>query len=217
MKIKEIKVKCANCGTESEQILTLSNFISGSPNLDLKPNGSMASISSKLQECPNCHYCNYDISHKVEGYNWNENDEFKAIINNKKLSTDARKSMIMHFISDFVGKRSDAYHWAVRTAWALDDMNENKMANEYKMKALQVFSNDILENYLTTMTQASDIMRQVGEFEIASKFAGKVKEILKLDVDSLTDNQKFQIKVLDFLKKLCDKKDSKSHNSKDVK
>ena len=44
MEAERVKIKCAVCGKESEQMVVISNYISGTPDLDLKPNGSMMGI-----------------------------------------------------------------------------------------------------------------------------------------------------------------------------
>ena len=61
MQVERLLKKCAICGKEDNYLELISNYIHGASDLDLKPNGSMASLGSEIQMCPNCGYCNYDI------------------------------------------------------------------------------------------------------------------------------------------------------------
>lgn len=55
-KVGKVKVKCAKCGVESEQLITYSvNFMLG-------PKNANERLMKHQQVCPKCSYTNFDIS-----------------------------------------------------------------------------------------------------------------------------------------------------------
>jgi len=211
MIIKYINVQCSMCEKVSSQKKVLSYSTLGTPNLDLKPNGSITSIASSLNKCPYCHYTNYDISQTKALKGFLEELEYKEIVNNKNLSEDAIKAMLMQYITNYFRDYNESYKWAIRSSWTLEDINEKEMANRYKEKATDIFFNSIFIKNLTMLTQAIDTARQIKKFDFSSKMANNTKKLLEL-CDNLVEKEKHQIKVLKYIEELCINKDSDKHN-----
>lgn len=218
MKIETIVVKCAMCGNESEQNILMSNMTLGLPDLDMRPAGSMAPLSSGIQECPVCHYINFDISKfSQERFKntlnpldmWNADEAIQNIFF-AEPDEDARKCRIM---AEQLYENLDynsAYQYLLKSYWTTSTP-ANK--NQYLQDAFYVYKNDLIENEIKRFIQLSDLSRQSKEFEEAKNFLEAAKSLSKnLPEDVSAESTNFFEKCFDFEEDLIQIKDSETHN-----
>jgi len=219
MQKETVSVKCAMCGTESEQERIISKYTRDNEvYLDMRSSTYIKSSLESVQECPNCHYCYYDISKKIVEFKWHENTEVKEIIDNKKLSDAARKAMLMHFVLNFIGETQSAYTWAFVSAWCLDDCNLKKMADEYRIEAGGLYQENIMNKQLSQMIQVSDLLRQLKDFDSAIEFAEKLQDLISIGLENEDEDSSshYMIKVLNGIIHFSKKGDSNPHLVSDI-
>ena len=218
MKIKLATVKCIMCKEESEQQILYSNSIFGKPDLDMRPSGSKASPAAGIQECPHCHYCNYDLTQYLEEtYKtakapltlWVSDENIRNIIENEP-DDDARKCMIMAQQSmnneDFDATRN----MLIRAYWCTS-FEDQKI--QYRNDFIEVFEYYSIENEIKKYIQLSDVLRQAGEFEKAQNYLNTAKSIFKnLPIENSVESTTFFEECFDFEEELINDKDVKSHN-----
>ena len=218
MKIKLVTVKCAMCKEESEQEVLTSNYILGKPDLDMKPAGSKASPAAEIQECPYCHYCNFDLTQFVEErYKnsktpltmWLADENIQYVIENE-TDDDARKSMIM--AEQFMNNQDyDATRNMLLKAYWCTNLEEIK--KQYRSDFIEVFERFSLENEITKYIQLADVSRQHSEFEKAESYISVAKILFKnLPIETSVENSRFFEECFDFEEELIKEKDIKRHN-----
>ena len=218
MKIKQVIVKCAMCKEESEQEVLMSNSIFGKPDLDMKPTGSKASPAAGIQECPFCHYCNFDLTQFIEEryktaqapLNLWLNDENISYVIENETDEDAKKCMIMaeQYMNneDYDATRN----MLLKAYWCTGD---EEIKKQYRSDFIEVFERYSLENEITKYIQLADVSRQHSEFEKATKFLNTAKELYKnLPIETSVQTSTFFDECLDFEQELISEKDVKSHN-----
>ncbi|MFA6859962.1 MAG: hypothetical protein WCR30_01070 [Clostridia bacterium] len=217
MKVEKVKKICAICGKENfyNQVVSFSN--QGKSDFDLREPQSLLSDGSLIQECPECHYCSYDISKLVEQSYYYEMYKKEKWINNfesifKNESNNAvRKYLIMakqfHNNSQFL----DEFKMLIGASWACEDDKEK--SNKLKNEAIDLYFKEILKNRRTQLMQLSDLARQVEKFDIA-------KDLITASSLLTNENDKdyeFIKKVIDYESKFILNKDSKRHNLSEIK
>ena len=80
--LESIKIKCAICGTESSQNISLSLDTPGYFDLDLRPPYLTSDVlHCQIQQCPNCHYCAPMLSKsETRIKNLIRNEEYQKIL-----------------------------------------------------------------------------------------------------------------------------------------
>ena len=217
MQVERLIKKCAICGKEENYLELVSNYINGSPDLDLKENGSMASPGSEIQMCPSCGYCNYDIEKHIQnrfGYVdkplelWQQYEAVQKIINSD-FSPALKKYLIM--AEQFGGnlQKEKQYNMLLRASWVAETKEQNV---EIKKEAISIFLDDILPNIRTKLFQFADISRQCGYFEPAEEFV-KAGELL---IDEDFEDAQTLTKVASFEKQLIKQQDTNPHNMSEI-
>lgn len=218
MKIETIVVKCAMCGNESEQNVLKSNLTLGLPDLDMRPTGSMASLSSGIQECPVCHYINFDISQFCQDRfkttptpldMWTADEDIQNIYF-EEPDEDARKCRIMAELLYGNLDKDGAYQMMVRSFWTTSKA-ENKQ--QYLEDSLDIFRYDLIENEIKRYIQLSDLSRQNKSFAQARNFIEAAKSLMKnLPEDTSAETLNFFENCTDFEVELIEDKDYSTHN-----
>ncbi len=218
MKILKEKKSCAICGKEEEYLNLYSNFVRGVPDLDLKPNGSMASLGMEIQMCPHCGYCNYDISEAIQDRFenkrnnplklWKEYNGVQEILKSKK-NESSKKYLVM--AEQYRGNLQNdlAYNMLIKASWVADTEEE---AKELMREALSIFEEDILPEIRGQLFQVADISRQCECFEQSKLILEACKNIIDKDHEDAKDLEK----ILKFETKLIKNKDSKRHNMSEI-
>lgn len=218
MKIKLENIKCVMCKEESEQQVLQSNIIMGKPDLDLRPAGSKSSPAAGIQECPYCHYCNYDLTKYIDNtYKnakaplslWLGNENIQYIIENE-TDDDARKCMIMAEqymnISDYESTRK----MLIKAYWC---SSNQEMKEQYRSDFIEVFETFLLENEIKKYIQLSDVSRQHSEFSKAQNYLETAKALYKnLPIETAIESSTFFDECFDFEQELIDEKNVESHN-----
>ncbi len=218
MKLDFVNVKCAICGEESEQAVLLSNTVLGKPDLDMKPNGSMSSLGEGIQECPFCHYCNYNIGEfNQERFKttleplaiWNSDEDIQDIIENEP-EEDARKFRIMAEIYYGNLDYNMTYAMLVKAYWC---SNIEKNKNQYREDALNIFRYTLLEDEIKRYIQLSDISRQKQDFKSAKNYLEIAKKLYDdLPIDASAESTKLFEDSFDFEDELISSKDTNRHS-----
>lgn len=210
--------KCIICGAEEEHFVIMSNFIGGTPDLDLRVRGSMADAGSEILMCSHCGYCNYDLEQAVQtrfvNNNhalelWKKYEKVQEILNSDYNET-LKKYLIMAAQYSGNGNYENEWKMLLNAAWAADSKEE-----ELKLKraAIDVFIWKVLPAIRTKIFQVSDILRQLEYFDVAEDFIKAGEALLNLkDKDA-----KSLLKIAKFEKKLIKNKDTNIHNLSEIK
>lgn len=153
MDIIKVSKKCALCGKEEDYTKILSNFIFGNPNLDLKPNGSMADLGSEIDMCPHCGYCNFDVEKPIKDgcrmftlEEWEKDEEIQKIIKSDH-SIALKKYLIMSILYKrfYVGNET-IYNMLIKASWVTESKEH---AKELRESAIEFFMENILPDIRT--------------------------------------------------------------------
>lgn len=118
-----VTVSCARCGTESEHHELGSVFSSGYPDLDGRPPGqTRGTMSSWLQECPNCLYVARDLSvASAEEADVVREIGFIEAGLSENMPDLAVCFMRRAYIDEQTGRTRQAARRLLHAAWVLDD------------------------------------------------------------------------------------------------
>ncbi|MBE7075224.1 MAG: hypothetical protein E7376_04525 [Clostridiales bacterium] len=215
--VKEKKV-CIICGKEEEYSVLLSNFINGAPDLDLKPNGSMASLGMEIQQCPHCGYCNYDISETIQSRFafkcnnplelWQNYDEVQEILKSNKNEA-LKKYLVMaeQFKGDLNNKK--AYQMLLKASWVADTKEQ---AKELMKEAYNLFVEEMLPDIRNQLFQVVDIARQIEYFDQSKAILDACNNI----IDENYEDAETLEKIVKYQTKLIENKDSQRHNLSEI-
>ena len=211
MKIINQEKKCAVCGEVNQYSEILSSHNFGYPDLDLKP--ASDNIGLGIQECPNCHYCNYDISNTIERrfYNnlelWNSDDDFKEL---KSIENDRLRRVLI--VAQQYKDNLDyyeAYKNFLAASWLCEKEEE---INKYQGEAMHLFFDKIFNNYIDDILQAVDIFRMNGGLDQASLLLRMLEELYK-DETKFDEEDIFKKKIINAERQLISNGDTKRHNA----
>ena len=211
--VKNIKA-CAVCGKEDDYMELMSNLVMGTPDLDLKPNGSMASLGDEIQMCQHCGYCNYDISaqfnpdYTTNLHGWTNNQPVQKIIK-RRVNEAVKKYSIMACQYADYDDYENAYIMAIKASWSADN---KRLAKELMNDACDIYNEFIAPKRANELFQLVDILRQCKRFDEAIKML----EISKTMINERHDNYDTLKKIADFETILINKKDSSRHNMSEL-
>lgn len=138
-KIVRVSKVCACCNASNDFLELEKSDNTGYMDLDTRPAGSMRrDLSLKIQECPNCHYANSDVSVLIEGMDKDlvKEEEYTVIW----LSTtgEERKYLLHAYLMKNVGNYMRESYYYLSAAWACDDAKRTERAIEHRLKAIEV-------------------------------------------------------------------------------
>ena len=218
MKMEMKYVKCALCQKESDQLVVVSNMIVGEPDLDMRPAGSMSSSYAAIQECPFCHYCNYDITQFIQqkymiALNplevWNDDDGIQTIIDNED-EEGPRKFLILAEQYYQEGEESLAQELLIKAYWS-STKKENKEV--FLKRAMEIYETSKIEDEIKKYLQLADLNRQLGILNKALNFLQTAKSLYKnLPEDTSTESYNFFDRCFSAEDYLIAVKDINPHN-----
>lgn len=146
--------------------------------LDMRPappNRYTATMSVHM--CPYCNYSNYNIDELIEDVDAKRivNSEEYQLMAKYKISETAKKFLLAGFLYESKNDNRHAAYLYLNSAWAFDDDNDFNNAIQLRKRALVNFVK--LEQNIEVTLIETDILRRIGEFKEAIKFA---KSSLKL-------------------------------------
>ena len=213
MTINFVNKVCPVCGKEAEYKEINSYSVFGSPGLDRKPNNSMKPLGEEIQECPYCHYCNYDISKLIESRFannlelWNNDEEIQEII---KTETGAlRKYLLLAKMYENKMDYLGMYYALINAGW----LSEKEKAKKYLHDALSVYIWEILPTVRSDLMQLADIARQCEYFDVASDVLGAVHHLINEDDQ---EHYKFEENFIHYELSLIEKQNSAPHNIDEI-
>ena len=179
-------VRCAVCGTESEQLRLLSTNSFGWPDLDLRPPEMRRStMRAWLQECPSCGFVAADLSKvssaeiaaiggPVAEPTWKEMLADRSNSDALALRFDRRA-----FIEWQMNKQGLAGYRMLCAAWDADDRGDTQSAIAYRTEAAAfletALSNTPDAKEATDWTvQLVDILRRLGKWEEAADYCERL-------------------------------------------
>lgn len=217
MEVDRLIKKCAICGKEEDYLELVSNYINGSPDLDLRPHGSMASPGAEIQMCPHCGYCNYDIEEHIQKrFEYTDKplelwQSYEAV--QKVLKTDYNQTLKKYLVmaEQYNGNlnHKKAYNMLINASWAAESKEQDV---EIKKEAISIFLDEILPGIRSQLFQFADISRQCGYFEPAEEFV-KAGELL---IDEDFEDAQTLTKLAKFEKELIKNQDDKTHNMSEI-
>lgn len=234
-------VKCAVCGEENyfplEATRQKISYISRSKHsilydLDHRP-AAHEFIPYLMQECEKCHYANFSIDKLIDKktVNYVKSTHYQRIIqDNNKL-----KDVLMEnfgFSDPMINLTLSAYLYAaawkdkeageihLAQAWHYDDFNtewSEILAKGFRKSALDCFIHNVIRtNDKEVSVIIVDLLRRIGEFTNAYKFAQKVLRSIQTEKSSCPDENERYIAILNFEMYLCEKQDLKCHNESEI-
>lgn len=223
MKIQKWSIRCAVCGHESEQDIVMSHSSFGYPDFDMKPSGSMLKIGSNIQECPYCHYCNYDITTTIERRFtsnpklWMESECFKHFMESEETNPELfRRSEAVAMQYKNNGEYKKYYRELLNMFWIMEDLDKSEIEGDFE-EDKKILRNHLIENYrdhildeqLDQLLQYADILRMNSNFEEAQKVINSI-ELL-----SFRKSEDFS-KIIEKEKEYIEDMDSERHNLSEV-
>lgn len=207
MQIKEVIVKCACCGNKSVQKVISECVARGFMDLDTRPPEERRSaLEFEVQECPQCHYCNDDISAPIKNCNANEisSDAYRNILFDGESDDVAKKFLLCGYLYQKAGNTRAAGLQMLRMAWRFDDLEDASSAKDAREIAIALYkdAND-LEYDENTALLIADMTRRTGDFWNA---ATEVETAYRRSKNPLVTS------ILNYEKRLVTVRDSSAHD-----
>ena len=176
MKKTEVLLKCVNCGVESEQeVIYSSHIFGGTRHLDTRfDNGE---VNLNVQVCPNCHYCNFEISTKSKSAKTvMESAEYKTLAKSK-LDAQAKQYITAAMVNEQDKKSIEAGRLYLAASWIFEDKKDYKNANKYRQLAVKNLMKNLKKDEDGHLTlQCIDLLRKNKEFDEAQKLLNNLKK-----------------------------------------
>lgn len=207
MKLIEEKVICGCCGKESTQTVVLSYSSFGAMDLDARPAPfGRHVLPYKVQECPHCHYCAYDIAEKnISHLALDEN--YENIVADDSIAETPKKYYLLGYLQSKNFEHRKAGISYLNAAWYYDDVKNAEKAVFFRKKAAQELSQHALKNDDGDAALILlDIFRRIGEFEEAKGLIEWLGETGEEELD----------KIIQFQKTLIERNDTEAHNMSEV-
>jgi len=212
MKIERIEKKCPVCGKEVEcnEIMSYSNF--SSPNLDLKPIKSMLALGDEVQECPYCHYCNFDLSKPIEKRFvnhkdlWDNDEEIQEIIKNEQGATKKYMLVAKQFENNM--DYENAYNTYIKASWVASSEKAKKLRED----AIDIYIGYVLPNIRTKLMQMADIARQNGYHDVSCALLEATHNLLNEE----DEGYNLEESIIHYEFELNDIQDIKPHNVDEI-
>ena len=171
--IHNLEKKCAICGSKHHyQKIATSNNI-GMRDLDTRSPGLMRNmIHLLIEKCPNCGYCNTDVSKKIIDFNEDEikNEKYQSILNDDSINF-AIKKFVLYALLHINRNYRIAGMSFLKAAWMADDAKKAKEARLLRSKAIKylelALENDEEEYIENINLIIVDLYRRIGMFEEA--------------------------------------------------
>ncbi len=203
-----LRLRCAVCGTDSEQSMSNGFDFSTDPDLDQRPRPAMeGELEYRVMRCPGCGYCAANISTDVGiTRDMVDDPDYRAILSADRdgvLSSFIAKGYLMERTGYYIGA-FDAYRSA---SWVADDLKDAESATAMRNKAIETGRVFIEKMIPAGRVGYGDILRRAGRFD---ECVGIMDEVLSSD--GVAENVRA---AAEFEKKLCSVHDTDRHSSSD--
>ncbi len=201
-----LKLRCAVCGTDSEQSMSNGFDFSTDPDLDQRPRPAMeGELEFRVMRCPGCGYCAANISTDAGVTREMVDDpDYRSILSADRdeiLNNFIAKGYLMERMGYYIGA-FDAYRSA---SWVADDLKDEGSARVMRNKAIET-GRVFMERMIPAgRVGYGDILRRAGRF---AECSGMMDEVLS-DRD-VPENVRA---AAEFEKRLCSVEDSARHSS----
>jgi len=207
MQIQEVTVKCACCGSKSVQYTISECVARGYMDLDTRPPEERRSaLEFEVQECPQCHYCNDDISLPIKNCSANEisSDTYRSILADSDSDGVAKKFLLCGYLYQKAGNMRTAGLQMLRMAWRFDDLEDFSSAKDAREMAIAFYkeANDVEYDENTALLVA-DMTRRIGDFWNA---ATEIESAYRRSKSPLVTS------LLNYEKRLVTRRDSSAHD-----
>ncbi len=176
MRIIDVMLKCVNCGVESKQeVIRSFHVFGGTRHLDTRfDNGQ---VNLHMQVCPNCHYCNFDISEKSKSAKTvMESAEYKTLAKSK-LDAQAKQYITVAMVNEQDKKSVEAGRLYLAASWVFEDNKDSKNADKYRQLAVKNLMKNLKKDENGHLTlQCIDLLRKNKEFGEAQKLLNNLKK-----------------------------------------
>ena len=205
-----VSKKCFVCKEKNYyQVLSSTNQF-GPSDLDMRPPEMMRStMSSWIQECPDCGYIANNIDDETTvTLEWLQNNESFKTCGNLKFKSNLSESFYKKYLIDVAdGRERDAFYSLVRTAWGCDDCDDEENAIHCRKMAIEQ-----LDKFTTTerekenlIVAKADLLRRSKQFDaVIDEYSNK------------TFSQDILNKIIAFQIKLAKMKDSTCYTVADA-
>lgn len=206
-RIDEQVVECAYCGQKSKQIVVLSTNNFGGMDLDTRPGGmSRSMIGYQIQECPHCHYCNYNIG-SINGQISMQFEQYIELLNDSSRPLIAKRYQLAGLLSNQLGNNKLAGLLFLRSAWVCDDENNVELAKSARSLAAQSLSKHVAStNDGDVALMLVDIYRRASMFNEANDMILQIGETGNSELDA----------IVSFQQKLINESNSNCYTVEDV-
>src|SRR5688572_39454 len=178
-------VRCAACGTETEQVRLLSTNSFGWPDLDLRPPEMRRStMRAWLQECPSCGFVAADLSKvsdaEIAAIGGPVADTWKEMLADRSdTSPLALRFDRRAFIEWQTNRHGLAGYRMLCAAWDADDRGDTQSAIAYRTEAATLLQTALANTpdakEATDWTvQLVDILRRLGKWEDAADYCERL-------------------------------------------
>ena len=206
---EEIK-RCGVCGFESEYKGISSTNCRGSNDLDTRrPEMERFTIFAWVQRCPNCGFCNSDVSKTMKSAQLSiDREEYKNQLNDPAYPTLANSFLCTAIFYRSRGVLSRSTWALIHAAWVCDDAGKLEQASTCRKKAadMLVFAQEndqpIFTDDRSNAAILVDLLRRSGQAERAREILATQTDISGADVIS---------RVLSFQKVLLERNDVTCH------
>ena len=211
-----VQVRCALCGTLSQQQVLSSTSYFGPPDLDLRPNGPARwALQFQVQHCVRCGYCAKRIGERTpKAGRTVESLIYRDVLEKAKMPALARHFFCAALVAEAAERREAAAWHFVEAAWACDDSGATEQARTCRDRAAEMLSSalawgDIATENVVVHGVIADLRRRAGRYEeaLVACAAGEVA----LETDDEADTP--VATVLAFIRELTESQDDEVHNA----
>ena len=206
-KIKLKKITCAHCGKESEQYVVLSSCSFGAMDLDTRPAApARFNLQYEVQECPHCHYCNYEIAKEdIDDKDFSPN--YLEVLSDTSIAGTVKKFVLA---AQLYKEKSDYLQAGIlylKASWACDDNNDSDLSVEYRKLASESLKQhvDFTDDGDAAMVLV-DVLRRCGQFVEAQELIKRIGQTGDETLDAL----------LQYQENLIRNKDTSCHNMEEI-
>ena len=184
--------RCGICGFESEYTGIGSTNCMGSNDLDTRPpEMERSTIFAWVQRCPNCGFCNSDVSKTMKSAQLSiDRQDYKDQLNDPAYPTLANSFLCTAIFYRGRGVLSRSTWGLIHAAWACDDADKPEQAGICRKKAAATLvfgqENDqtISSNDRSNAAILVDLLRRSGQAEQAREVLATQTDITGADVIS---------------------------------
>lgn len=203
-------VRCAVCGTKSKHTGLVSTNAFGYADLDTRPpEMKRSTMHAWVQRCPECRYCNSDIS-KLSGNAKHDImlPAYQEMIRESERNNLATSFLCKSMLDEHGAQYPDSVWAAINAAWAFDDASDGESAEYARDRALSM----ILKAAANGQSFAKSTGAECAITVDLLRRAGHLKEAgARLQQQDRTGIEDIVHKVLDYQELLLQRADTNCH------